>query len=140
MWVFLNDAFVSVVALPGQRKKLLVRGRKKGDVARALGRPKLKESHTPKADYHWRAEVPRGWVIKALTARVNAITYTNFKDSVRDDTRHDAYSGVWWEMYDWQNGRPKVEPPLPVAQPAYGPRESDPDLVSEYPDAWYWRK
>lgn len=108
MWIFLNDAFLSIVqprpsdvpkALAG-RDVLLVRARKRGDLERAFG--KVRVSHTPARDYRFRAFVSRERVAKVLTRRLLAIDYTNFKGSVAHDARHDAYQRVWGVMHDFQ--------------------------------------
>ncbi len=58
----------------------------------------------PVADYLYRAEVRRVEVARVLAAKVQAI-YPNFKGSVADDDRHDAYMEVWGVMAKAQIGR-----------------------------------
>ena len=110
MWIFLNDAFLSIVQpkphdvpkpLRG-RDLLLVRGRKKGDVERVF--PKVRVTRTPNRDYMFRAFVPRHRVMETISRRLLDMEYTNFKDSVRNDERHDAYLKVWTTMYQYQGG------------------------------------
>ena len=40
-------------------------------------------------------------VALALAERVRGIGYPNFKDSVRERSRHDAYMDVWSVMARW---------------------------------------
>jgi hypothetical protein len=50
---------------------------------------------TPSADYLFRTTVRRDMVAQAVAEHIAGIDYPNFKNSVRDDLRHSAYSGVW---------------------------------------------
>jgi hypothetical protein len=110
MWVFLNNSFLSIVADKNNYKeRLLVRARKKGDIEAVFKRfvPKLRVSHTPNNDYPYRTFVPRALVTVAMTAELDRVDYTNFKNSVPDKVRHDAYLTVWNDMRRWQNGEPR---------------------------------
>lgn len=96
MWIFKNDAFLSIVAhrdLPGS---VLVRSRVAGDIQRAL--PGAKVFEDAQADYQYRAIVKRDVLAQALFEAVDDINYPNFKDSVDDAARHDAYMAVWQAM------------------------------------------
>jgi hypothetical protein len=53
--------------------------------------PKPRLTITPKADYRFRARVPRDVVVAQLADEVRSIAYINFKDSVSDDDRHQTY-------------------------------------------------
>lgn len=107
MWIFMNDAFVSIVEdRESDCGNLLVRARRKGDIQRALfGKKKwpIKVTFTRDRDYPYRASVEAGAVARALYDRVRAIDYSNFKDSIpkNDQTRHDAYLSVWARMAQW---------------------------------------
>ncbi len=100
MWISLSDSFLSIVAFHCKPQSLLVRARVAGDIERVF--PQATITHTPKADYAYRAEVPRTEVAAALVATVDTITYDNFKNSVSDRARHDAYFACWGAMYDLQ--------------------------------------
>lgn len=103
MWVFFNDAFLSIVDNDADPECLLVRARVKGDIERVF---LSAEVHvTPVADYRFRASVERSMVAEALAARVRELDYPNFKDSVREDWRHHAYARVWGIMFDLQQQR-----------------------------------
>ena len=56
MWVFLNDAALSIVAQRERPDCLLVRGRVAGDIEAVF--PKAHVTVTPDADYRYRASVP----------------------------------------------------------------------------------
>jgi hypothetical protein len=100
VWIFLNDAFLSIVAHRDDPDALLVRARRAGDIERAF--PEAAVSETPAADYRFRATLPRQTVADALAAAVKAIAYPNFKASVAEPDRHDAYLDCWCILRDWQ--------------------------------------
>jgi hypothetical protein len=93
MWIFLSDAMLSIVEHRDDAAVLMVRARVKGDIQRVF--PKAEVLTTPAADYRFRANVPREEVAAAMTAAVEAINYDNFKNTVSDQARHDAYLDVW---------------------------------------------
>lgn len=99
MWVFLNDAFLSVVADRNNPRNVLVRARVEGDIERCFI---TSVEYTPKGDYHYRASVPREQMIALLRTRVDQIDYPNFKMSVTDEERHFAYIDVWTAMHIYQ--------------------------------------
>ena len=105
MWIVLNDAFLSIVDPGGQGPKgdnLLVRARVKGDLERVFG-DKIKVVTLPARDYRFRAFIPRKRVSEIIAAQVAGISYPNFKNSVAENIRHDAYSRIWGVMFGLQN-------------------------------------
>jgi hypothetical protein len=100
MWIYLNDAFLSVVAHRDDDGVLLVRGRRQGDIERVF--PEAAVQETPAADYRFRAALPRRRVVDALAGAVAAIDYPNFKASVAERARHKAYLDCWAAMSAWQ--------------------------------------
>ncbi len=103
MWIMLSDSFLSIVAFNGRPARpdvLLVRGRLQGDIERVF--PDADVKHTPDRDYAYRALVPRTVVAAAIAKRVEAIDYPNFKNSVQNERRHDAYLECWVAMADLQ--------------------------------------
>jgi len=103
MWIFLNDAFLSIVADRKNPARLLVRARKLGDIERVF--PTAIVNVTPTADYLYRAFLPRADVAHAIVERLSKIDYPNFKDSVINPERHDDYFDVWLTMYRKQGLR-----------------------------------
>lgn len=102
MWIMLSDSFLSIVTHP-KSAALMVRARQAADIRRVF--PKARVHATPQRDYGFRALVSREAVAKALAAQVQAIDYGNFKGSVPDPARHDAYLDVWHVMHGWSRGR-----------------------------------
>jgi hypothetical protein len=100
MWIFLNNAFLSIVDKGGDGNTLLVRARRSGDIERTF--PEAKVERTPGNDYLFRARLGREEVAAAVAEAVKAITYGNFKGSVKERDRHDAYMGVWQVMHHYQ--------------------------------------
>ena len=84
---------VSVVADRGDKRKVLVRARRQGEIEALL--PRAKVQVTPRADYRFRAHVRREAFEGALLRQAKAISYDNFKNSLDDDERHDFYTAVW---------------------------------------------
>jgi len=104
MWLFLSNAFLSIVIDKTDPDKLLVRARAAGDIQRVFGK-RTKVIRTPRADYGWRAYVSRDRVKQAMVKEIDQITYPNFKDSVPEDDRHNAYARCWNALYDFQRQR-----------------------------------
>jgi hypothetical protein len=106
MWLFLSDAFLSVVAHRDDPGMLLVRARANGDIQRVF--PLAQVTETPDADYRYRATLPRQEVALALAAQVEGIGYDNFKGSIHERDRHDACMDVWATMHRFQGNRAQL--------------------------------
>lgn len=100
MWLFLSDSFLSIVDKGGDGLTLLVRARKAGDIERVF--PTAEVVKGGGTDYLFRARIDREEVVLRMAEAVRNIGYNNFKSSVKDHTRHDAYMGVWEVMYGYQ--------------------------------------
>lgn len=100
MWLFLPDAFLSVVAKDCPADSLMVRARRPGDIERLF--PAAMVTETLGHDYLFRAVVPRIEVARVLSDQLMAMDYPNFKDEVHDRRLHDACSKVWRVMADLQ--------------------------------------
>lgn len=114
MWIFLNNAFFSIVAISPRANDLppavarerasflLVRARIEGDIERVF--PNAEVRRTDTRDYRYRAFVPREAVAQRMAATVDAIDYHNFKGSIAldDEGRHNAYLSVWQVLYNAQ--------------------------------------
>jgi hypothetical protein len=98
MWIFTNESFLSVVEHRDKPGILLVRSRIEGDIERAIPGAEVWEDIN--ADYRYRAEVPKQALKDAVANSVDRISYDNFKSSVKEPKRHNAYLGVWQAMAD----------------------------------------
>jgi hypothetical protein len=125
MWIFLNDAFLSIVSDKDNPGNLLVRARHHGDIRRVF--PEVKVVITPEADYRYRARVPRTLVAEKISSQIAVIDYMNFKDSVTDQSRHFVYFQVWRQMFIWQGVMveklPATAPPPVTAKGGKKPRK-----------------
>ena len=108
MWIYLKHAFLSIIDPAGdyagggpKGDKLLVRARFKGDIERVF--PRARVTETPQRDYRYRAMVSRETVAKVICAAVMSIDAKNFKGSVKERWRHDAYAGCWGIMENEQH-------------------------------------
>jgi hypothetical protein len=99
MWIFTNEAFLSIVA-DANSDQLLVRARIAGDIERTF--PGFKVTEGGGTDYRFRAWVDRETVAATLYQEAMNISYGNFKGSVVDDERHEAYLKVWEQMLRYQ--------------------------------------
>lgn len=93
MWIYTNRAFLSIVQNNRNPQEFHVRARKAGDIEATF--PGVEVTHTPHGDYKYRADIDRGDVMSAVFNAMQDIDYANFKNSVDDQDRHDAYLGVW---------------------------------------------
>src|ERR1041384_4107267 len=96
MWLCFNDGFLSVVADKNDPTRLMIRARRKKDLANVLG-PDADIIETPDADYRWRAFINRKGFKALVDQRIDGISYTNFKASVKDHELHDIYITFWGE-------------------------------------------
>lgn len=102
MWIFLSDAFLSVVADKDDPSgpRLLVRARREGDIERVF--PEADVATTIAADYRFRAWLPRERVAAVLRQQVENLAYANFKSSIDDHAYHNAAMDVWHVMDGYQ--------------------------------------
>lgn len=100
MWIFLNNAFLSIVEYRDDNQLLMVRARLAGDIEQVF--PDYEVKKTPNADYLYRAVIEKAVVSDAIAQSIQAINYDNFKNSVPNHQRHDAYLDVWTTMSQLQ--------------------------------------
>jgi hypothetical protein len=104
MWIFFNNAFLSIVQKDCLPDELLVRARRRGDIEHVF--PGARVSRSPRGDYLYRTILPRSEVKAALAAKVDDIDYDNFKDSIGDDLFHTCCVNVWSIMAELQPNQP----------------------------------
>ena len=75
---------------------LTVRARIKGDIENMF--PDAKVEANKGTDYKYRAKVPREVVAKVVADQVMGLGYSNFKSTVKQNKRHEAYMDVWSAM------------------------------------------
>lgn len=101
MWLYVSGGFLSVVAHRDDPHVLLVRARHPDHITGLF--PDASVTHTPTADYTYRATLPRLDVQETIANYIQTMTYDNFKASIDDYDYHDACIDVWRTM--WAYGR-----------------------------------
>lgn len=98
MWVFLRNAFLSIVEDRADFNRLMVRARIRGDIERVFPNAAIIEMDN--ADYRFRAFINREEVANAIMGEVLSIDYPDFKSrvAVDDPGRKGFYSEVWGVM------------------------------------------
>jgi hypothetical protein len=110
MWVFTSNSYISAVQHRDHPSRVMVRARFRGDLEAFFGPSGLKPEvvETPKADYRFRTTVHKDEFADALLEQAEEIDYPNFKDSVRNNNRHNVYMDVWRVMHAAQKAWPKL--------------------------------
>lgn len=108
MWVFLNDAMVSIVRDYRNLDLLLVRSRIEGDVQRAIPGAEVIEHSRP--DWKYTTTVSRSELKDALANAVDRLNYFDYEASLDGNTRHRAMVAVFGALSDaypdYQHGAP----------------------------------
>lgn len=105
MWIFTTDGFFSIVEDYVDPRRLLVRARAKGDIEKVW--PLAAVEEIPGRDYRYRAYLPRTAVAAKLADLALRIDYGNFKNTINNPLRKEAYGDVWSVMIDFQNDQLK---------------------------------
>ena len=96
MWIQFNNAFLSMVENRDNKLELLVRARIKGDIEKIF--PEADVFKDDGADYKYRAFISKAKVAARMMLKMTEINYDNFKNSVNEIERKNAYSNVWVEL------------------------------------------
>lgn len=97
MWIFMNDSFVSAVAITDKPNYLKVRARFRQDLERLFPDYEIHESTV--TDYPFRCIVTKQEFADLMHQKIMDIDYYNFKDSARSRSRAKVYGHVWYEMF-----------------------------------------
>jgi len=101
MWVFLKDAFFSIVEDRNDRGgRLMVRARFPGDIERHFPGVEVIDHAPGEADYRFRAFIDRQRVVGVIADQVAGIGYVDFKSQVSPDEnlRYQSYLGCWSQL------------------------------------------
>ena len=107
MWVFTKTGFISIVQHREKVDLMIVRARCATHLQSLFAGTEMLE--TMNADYRFRAFVHRDVVKDALTAAIDELDYSNFKNSIADAQYHDAAMRVWEVMHIIQPGGNRVK-------------------------------
>lgn len=94
MWLCFNDGFLSVVSDQHDPTRLMVRARRKQVLLDVCGKD-VEVVENAGSDYRWRAFVERKAFSALVASRIDKISYSNFKHSVRDGDLHELYMRFW---------------------------------------------
>ncbi len=100
MWLFMSNAYLSIVAHKDSTSTLLVRSRVEGHIQAVFNDAEVFTD--PNADYFFRSFISRHRVADAIAKSVEGISYYNFKNSVSDTDLHASYFDVWCSMRNLQ--------------------------------------
>jgi len=103
MWVYLSDAYISITRHLTDPALLHVRARVKGDIEKVF--PEAEVTETPDTDYRFRTNLPQELVERRIAEKVAGIGYHNFKATVKEHDRHDAYMDAFEGMVKLQMDR-----------------------------------
>lgn len=112
MWITTQTGFISAVQKKPEDTKLTVRSRDKLSlvaVCRTLGVNDSRIKETTDTDYEFRMLLTREQLSTFLTAQVDAVDYSNFKNRItrtRGKKWHDACMDVWFAMLNVSRTRP----------------------------------
>ena len=101
MWLFTETGFLSAVQKDPSKPELTVRARDKESLADLVEKYGLRVVKTPMADYPYRVEISKAQFAEWVSAEINSISYSNFKDQVsliRDSKFAKLLGSVWSTM------------------------------------------
>jgi hypothetical protein len=131
MWICMDNCFVSAVEDRDDPNGLLVRARKQEHLTRLF--PSKPIAITPEADYAARVFVTKAEFAAVITERITAISYPNFKNSVRDHRLHQLYSEFWTLHWRYQRNREGDWSRLPPALSIGSGLQADAGLLERAP-------
>lgn len=114
MWIFMQDAFLSVTEHESEPRLYVIGARVRGDIEHVF--PEADVIEAVDGDYRFCTSLPRDRVVQAISLRLGKIKYPMFHTMISDAERKAAYINVWGAMYDEQ-------------QRLYGPPPADKDEV-----------
>lgn len=102
MWIAMNKSFVSIVQHRDDTNSVVVRARVKEDLIDLFPQQTIDIIETDDSDYRFRLSLDKELVADVVRQRVVGINYPNFKNSVKESWRKQAYMKIWNVMYDVQ--------------------------------------
>ena len=103
MWIAMNDSFVSIVQDRNVPSRVAVRARVEEDLIALFPDHAQDIITTDDSDYRFRLFLDKSYVSKIVADRVLDIDYDNFKNSVFQKWRKQAYMDIWDVMFKVQN-------------------------------------
>lgn len=103
MWIAMNDSFVSVVEDQNDKTRVSVRARVKDDLISLFPSYQNNIITTDDSDYRFRLFLDKSFVSEVIAKRILNINYDNFKNSVKQKWRKEAYMQIWSVMFKIQS-------------------------------------
>ena len=100
MWFCFNDGFISAVQHRDEPDMLVVRARRRDILGNLF--PEHKVIVGGSTDYNYRVFIGKEDFSAVVAKRIQAIDYSNFKNSVEDDDLHALYADFWQLHYAYQ--------------------------------------
>ena len=98
----MNDSFVSIVQDRNVPSRVAVRARVEEDLISLFPEHAGDIITTDDSDYRFRLFLDKVYVSKIVAGRVIDIDYDNFKNSVKEKWRKNAYMDIWHVMFQIQ--------------------------------------
>lgn len=98
MWVAMNDSFVSIVADRNDPNGVVVRARVYQDLVAFCPERETDIIESNDSDYRFRIFMPQKQAADIMFEKTALIDYDNFKDSVSEAWRKNAYMSIWTVM------------------------------------------
>ena len=98
MWVAMNDSFVSIVADRNDPDGVVVRARKYEDLVAFEPFIENKIIESNDSDYRFRVFIQKRYAAEIMFEKTAEIDYDNFKNSVKEGWRKNAYMSIWTVM------------------------------------------
>lgn len=110
MWLFTETGFVSAVVDKDNSSRISVRARDKQSLQSFVDEYGVKIVELPGRDYEYRIYLTKEQLADWTVARVNDLSYTNFKNRVHQSRGNDFAAplhDVWYSMLEVSDKRPK---------------------------------
>jgi hypothetical protein len=92
MYIFTENAFLSLVAHENDERLLEVRAQYQGDIERTF--PEAEVAYNPEHEYPYSTSVSRDRAAERIALRVRHIGYQNFMPGVEEPWRQAVYQDV----------------------------------------------
>jgi hypothetical protein len=99
MWLFINEAFLSIANKSDDSNMLLVRARR--TIERLL--PEANVHVGGGTDYCYRSRIDRERMATVIADSIRKIDYSNFKSTVTDAHSHNSYMDACSAMFAFQD-------------------------------------
>lgn len=100
MWIFMSDAFLSVVQDENDPDYLIVRARQREHLNN-INVPNINIYTVENSDYQYRTRMHKATFGVLVSGRIRAINYPKFKPSAYSNDYHRLLLEVWRVVYEF---------------------------------------